>query len=84
MSTRNLPLRHEVFLESVGVARTPPRLVAWPEVRTVLSDGLQPVFNNRRTAREALIALQAPLQAILDKQAARRREGAGGTTETGE
>jgi multiple sugar transport system substrate-binding protein len=67
-----LKIDHGANLRDIPVAKTPPRLVSWPEIRTRVSDRLQKVFNNRETAREALIALQRPMETIIAREARRR------------
>lgn len=67
-----LKIDHSANLRDIPVAQTPPRLVCWPEIRTRVSDRLQKVFNNGETAREALIALQRPMETIMAREAAKR------------
>lgn len=66
---KGLSINSEANLADIPYAKAPPRLSVWPEVRTRLSEGLQSVFNNRRTAREALIAMQKPLNKIIQRAA---------------
>jgi multiple sugar transport system substrate-binding protein len=68
-----LKIDHLANLRDIPVAKTPPRLVCWPEIRTRVSDRLQKVFNNGETAREALIALQRPMATIIAREAKRRK-----------
>lgn len=67
----DLQINHQANLADIAYSKTPPRLACWPELRNEIDEVFQGVFNNRRTAREALIALQAPLERILEKE--RRR-----------
>jgi multiple sugar transport system substrate-binding protein len=64
-----LAIDHGANIRCVPDARVPPHSAIWPELRQRVADRLDRVFTNQETAREALIALQRPLEKLLQEQA---------------